>query len=102
MIAGETGRQQNAAQLGVADIVLEVDPFAVLLRLQREAADLGGQHLGLFTADNPVTTPPKGDKEEWVKLCQKLVAEAKAAQKAEGKVQIKSANCKACHEKFKG
>lgn len=47
-------------------------------------------------------TPPKGDKEEWVKLCQKLIAEAKAAQKAEGKVQIKSANCKACHDKFKG
>ena len=47
-------------------------------------------------------TPPKGDKEEWVTLCKKLVEEAKAAQKAEGKSPIKSANCKACHDKFKG
>ncbi len=48
-------------------------------------------------------TPPKGDKEEWVKLCQKLIAEAKAAQKVEGKAEMKnSTSCKACHDKFKG
>jgi hypothetical protein len=45
-------------------------------------------------------TPPKGDKEEWVKTCKKLIEEAKAAQKSEGKAKI-SANCKACHDKHK-
>jgi len=57
--------------------------------------------VAMFTAMGQ-NTPPKGDKEEWEKLCKKLVEEAKAAQKAEGKSAIKSANCKACHDKFKG
>ena len=54
----------------------------------------------MFTAMGQ-NTPPKGDKGDWDKLCAKLVADAKAAQKAEGKSAIKSANCKACHDNFK-
>lgn len=49
-------------------------------------------------------TPPRGDKEDWVKRCQALVAAVKSiqAKDASGVAAYKTAvNCKACHSEHK-
>jgi hypothetical protein len=49
-------------------------------------------------------TPPKGDKTEWVKKCQALIAAVKKIQAsdASGVSEYKKAvNCKACHTSHK-
>lgn len=50
-------------------------------------------------------TPAKGDKADWVKRCQALIAAVKKVQAkdASGVSDFKKAiNCKACHDVYKG
>lgn len=49
-------------------------------------------------------TPPKGEKDAWVKKCQELVAAVKGLQeKKEGAADAykKAVNCKGCHSEFR-